>query len=86
LIDLPRNPDGKLTDPGVLTHFAVELIHFLTAMGISQGVIDSMRKFDFSRTANLAFIHSMYVITIPGEPGKSSLTFDSAEDRILDQT
>jgi hypothetical protein len=25
-------------------------------------VIDSMMKFDFSRTAHLAFIHSMYIV------------------------
>ena len=61
LIDLPRIPDGKLTEPGELTHFAKELIHFLTAMGLDQKVVDSMSKFDFSRTANLAFVHSMYV-------------------------
>ncbi|TVY49909.1 Tyrosyl-DNA phosphodiesterase [Lachnellula occidentalis] len=59
LIDLPRNPDGELTEPGELTYFATELIHFLTALGLDQKVIDSMRKFDFSRTANLAFVHSI---------------------------
>lgn len=62
LIDLPRNSGGQRTDPGDLTPFAKELIHFLTAMTLDQKVIDSLRKFDFSRTANLAFVHSMYVL------------------------
>ncbi|TVY39670.1 Tyrosyl-DNA phosphodiesterase [Lachnellula subtilissima] len=59
LIDLPRNPDGELTELDKLTHFATELIHFLTALGLDQKIIDSMRKFDFSRTANLGFVHSI---------------------------
>ncbi|TVY28988.1 Tyrosyl-DNA phosphodiesterase [Lachnellula hyalina] len=59
LIDLPRNPDGELTELGKLTHFATELIYFLTALGLDQKIIDSMRKFDFSRTAHLGFVHSI---------------------------
>jgi len=59
LIDLPRHPEGTTTDPSELTHFAVELIHFLTAMGLDEKVVDSMRRFDFSRTAGFAFVHSM---------------------------
>ncbi|TVY80638.1 Tyrosyl-DNA phosphodiesterase [Lachnellula suecica] len=59
LIDLPRNPDGKLTELGGLTHFGQELIHFVTAMGIDQKIVDGLRRFDYSRTANLAFVHSI---------------------------
>jgi len=59
LIDLPRLPEGQLTDPVQLTHFGEELLYFVKAMGLDQGTIDSMRRFDFSRTAHLAFVHSM---------------------------
>ncbi|CAG8955283.1 hypothetical protein HYFRA_00011265 [Hymenoscyphus fraxineus] len=44
-------------DPG--TFFAIELIHFLKAMGLEKGIIDSLRRFDFSRTEPLAFVHSI---------------------------
>jgi hypothetical protein len=42
-----------------LTDFGTELVHFLKAMGLDQAIIDSLRKFDFSRTAHLAFVHTM---------------------------
>jgi hypothetical protein len=36
-----------------------ELLCFVRAMGLDQSTIDSIRRFDFSRTAQLAFVHSM---------------------------
>jgi hypothetical protein len=42
-----------------LTPFGEELLHFLRAMGLDKPQIESMRRFDFSRTAHLAFVHSM---------------------------
>ncbi|KAF4628738.1 hypothetical protein G7Y89_g9417 [Cudoniella acicularis] len=59
LIDLPRRPEGQLTDPIDYTFFEAELTYFLKAMGLKQSIIDSLRKFDFSRTAPYAFVHSI---------------------------
>lgn len=58
LIDLPRLPAGQ-TDLTNLTPFAAELLYFLEAMGLEQGLISSLKKFDFSQTAHLAFVHTM---------------------------
>ena len=59
MIDLPRLPDGGKAEMEHLTHFAEELFYFLGAMGLKQSIVDSLRKFDFSRTVHLAFVHSM---------------------------
>ncbi|KAH8683045.1 tyrosyl-DNA phosphodiesterase-domain-containing protein [Tricladium varicosporioides] len=59
LIDLPRHPEGKMTAPSEVTSFATELKYFLNAMGLDQKTIDSLGKFDFSRTARLEFVHSI---------------------------
>ena len=57
LIDLPRLAEKAKIEE--LTGFAKELIHFTEALGIEKGIVDSIRRFDFSRTKNLAFLHSM---------------------------
>ncbi|KAE9374473.1 phospholipase D/nuclease [Stipitochalara longipes BDJ] len=57
LIDLPRLPDK--TDLEILTPFGKELLLFLRAMGISEAQINSMKRFDFSKTAQFAFVHSI---------------------------
>ncbi|RDL35212.1 uncharacterized protein BP5553_07143 [Venustampulla echinocandica] len=59
LIDLPRLPNGKVTEDSDLTLFGTELIYFLEKMGLGQATINSIKKFDFSRTAHLAFVHSI---------------------------
>ncbi len=59
LIDLPRLPDGEKTEIDDLPAFGKELFHFVAAMGLDQRMIESMRKFDYSRTSHLAFVHSM---------------------------
>ncbi|KAI9049476.1 hypothetical protein LZ554_006507 [Drepanopeziza brunnea f. sp. 'monogermtubi'] len=56
LIDLPRLPPGEKT---VLTNFANELIYFVEKMGLDQKTATSLQNFDFSRTAHLAFVHSI---------------------------
>ena len=65
MIDLPRLPEGKPSD-GKLTEFAKELFHFVQAMGLDEKLISSLRKFDFSRTSHLGFVHSMLVY--PDDP------------------
>ena len=59
MIDLPRLPEGRKAELEYTTHFEEELFYFLNAMGLEQSIIGSLRKFDFSRTAHLAFVHSM---------------------------
>ncbi|RFU35872.1 hypothetical protein B7463_g521, partial [Scytalidium lignicola] len=59
LIDLPRLPQGKTTPTDQLTAFGKELLYFLTAMGIDQTTVDSIRNFDFTNTSKLAFVHSI---------------------------
>ncbi|KAK0116055.1 hypothetical protein ONS95_013089 [Cadophora gregata] len=57
LIDLPRLPPGSpSTEP---THFAEELLFFLHAIDLDQGIINSLKKFDFTRTSQMAFVHSI---------------------------
>jgi hypothetical protein len=61
LIDLPRLPvpaqKGSQDMP-----FAVELARFLKAQGHGDELVDSLNKYDFSRTAPYGFVHSMWVI------------------------
>jgi hypothetical protein len=44
-----------------LTMFGKELLRFLDAQGMSESIIKSTLKFDFTETSPLAFVHSMYV-------------------------
>lgn len=44
-----------------MTNFGKELLHYLKALGLEESVTRSVRKFDFSRTSHLAFIHTMSV-------------------------
>lgn len=65
LIDLPRSDkDAQITRDN-MTFFGKELVHFLEAMGLQQEIIDSVYKFDFSKTKGLAFVHSMFVLPFP---------------------
>ncbi|KAH7393195.1 tyrosyl-DNA phosphodiesterase-domain-containing protein [Cadophora sp. MPI-SDFR-AT-0126] len=57
LIDLPRlPPDSPATES---THFAEELFFFLDAMSLDHGTVNSLKKFDFSSTSHMAFVHSI---------------------------
>lgn len=59
LIDLPRLPDTKSTPPKPLTTFGKDLVYFLEAQGLESSIIQSLSKFDFSRTTDLAFVHTI---------------------------
>jgi hypothetical protein len=59
IIDLPRLPNMQKTIVDEITPFGRELLRFLGAMEMEQGVKDSILNFDFSRTSHLAFIHSI---------------------------
>jgi hypothetical protein len=58
LIDLPRSPPANHSSHQ-MTPFERELIYFLEAMGLDRKIIQSIPKFDFSRTKDLAFVHSI---------------------------
>ncbi|RKF77326.1 putative tyrosyl-dna phosphodiesterase domain protein [Golovinomyces cichoracearum] len=60
IIDLPRHENAQSSSLKDLTHFAQELIYFLEAQGLPEQVIKSVLNFDFSRTAKIGFVHSMY--------------------------
>lgn len=59
LIDLPRLPGNERASKGSLTPFGRELVVFLEAKGLFASVIDSLYYFDFSRTKDFAFVHSI---------------------------
>lgn len=59
LIDLPRLSATKETPRGNMTGFARELIYFLEAMGLEDSIIQSIHNFDFSKTEDLAFVHTI---------------------------
>lgn len=61
LIDLPRLRNPAHQAANSLTPFGEELSYFLEAQGVDKGMIQSLRKYDFSQTAQLGFVH-----TIPG--------------------
>jgi hypothetical protein len=56
LIDLPLLPEASRSPS---TYFQQELIRFLSAMGLDDNLVGSLQKYDFSRTKNYGFIHSM---------------------------
>ena len=58
LIDLPRLPQPVISKDS-LTSFCGELIYFLMAMKLPKSVIQSVLNFDFSKTKDLAFVHSI---------------------------
>lgn len=59
LIDLPRLAGDQASTRENMTVFGQDLIYFLKAMGLDQNVIESIYKFDFSRTHSLAFVHTI---------------------------
>ena len=59
VIDLPRHSNGQKTTSLDITGFGRELCYFLKAMGMEEGVMENVMNFDFSRTKQLAFIHSI---------------------------
>lgn len=59
LIDLPRLSGTERAPKGSLTPFGRELVVFLEAKGLLPSVIESLYYFDFSRTKDFAFVHSI---------------------------
>lgn len=59
IIDLPRLGDAETGLANNFTAFGEELSYFLTAQGMDERLIKSLRKYDFSETAGYGFVHSM---------------------------
>lgn len=59
MIDLPRLPEGTTVSYTELTTFGKELLYFLKALGMDQTTMNSILKFDFTQTKDLAFVHSI---------------------------
>ncbi|KAL7945716.1 tyrosyl-DNA phosphodiesterase I [Trichoderma barbatum] len=60
LIDLPRL-ESPATLPQRPTGFYTELVYFLQAAGVGDKMVASLSNYDFSKTSDIAFVH-----TIPG--------------------
>lgn len=58
LIDLPKKSQES---PGndSKTAFYEDLVHFLKASTVNENIIAKLEKFDFSKTARYAFVHTM---------------------------
>lgn len=65
LIDLPRmapgdaNPAEKPQERQMTTSFGMNLVRFLDATGLDKRVVQGLINFDFSRTKDIAFVHSI---------------------------
>lgn len=60
VIDLPKLPaDHERLTIDQMTFFGKELLYFFEAMGLDGKIIQSILRFDFSRTKDLAFVHSI---------------------------
>lgn len=66
LIDLPRldhpaSIHASAARNHAPTRFYTELVYFLQATGVGEKMVASLANYDFSRTADIAFVHTMYV-------------------------
>ncbi|KAL7932010.1 phospholipase D/nuclease [Trichoderma chlorosporum] len=61
LIDLPRLENPATIAPQTPTGFYTELVYFLQATGVGDKMVASLSNYDFSKTSDIAFVH-----TIPG--------------------
>ncbi|OIW33324.1 phospholipase D/nuclease [Coniochaeta ligniaria NRRL 30616] len=59
IIDLPKIEDAEGLAANQLTPFGEDLIYFLEAQGVPDGLIRSLAKYDFSETARYGFVHSI---------------------------
>lgn len=59
LIDLPRMENPATHHQP--TRFYTELVYFLQATGVAEKMVASLSNYDFSKTSELAFVHTMCV-------------------------
>ena len=66
LIDLPRQEDNAAAASRTSeTRFSKDLSRFLSAAGVDEKMVNSLRNYDFSATADIGFVCSMYVKFAP---------------------
>ncbi|KAL6885362.1 phospholipase D/nuclease [Trichoderma longibrachiatum] len=58
LIDLPRL-ENPATTPQSPTAFYTELVYFLQATGVGDKMVASLSNYDFSKTSDIAFVHTI---------------------------
>jgi hypothetical protein len=63
LIDLPRLEDPAVHPPQTPTGFYTELVYFLQATGVGEKMVASLSNYDFSKTSDIAFVHTMCVLS-----------------------
>lgn len=63
LIDLPRLEDPAASPPQTPTGFYTELVYFLQATGVGEKMVASLSNYDFSKTSDIAFVHTMCVLS-----------------------
>jgi len=59
LVDLPRVDEDSRREANQLTDFGEDLCYFLTAQGLDEKLVASLRNYDFSETKRLGFVHTM---------------------------
>ncbi|KAB5570054.1 tyrosyl-DNA phosphodiesterase-domain-containing protein [Coniochaeta sp. 2T2.1] len=59
LIDLPLIQDEEKQKGNKLTPFGEELVYFLEKQTVPDGLVRSLRKYDFEETRRLGFLHSV---------------------------
>jgi hypothetical protein len=67
LIDLPRLENAATPHVnaarihGSNPRFYTELVYFLQATGVGEKMVASLANYDFSKTSDIAFVHTMCV-------------------------
>ena len=59
IIDVPKIDADASGAQRKITEFGEELCYFLTAQGMDEKLVKSLRNYDFSETAGYGFVHSM---------------------------
>lgn len=59
LIDLPKKEPAKQTSTEDFTPFGEDLSFFLRAQGVSETMINTLHKYDFSETERYGFVHTI---------------------------
>ena len=57
MVDLPRR--SAIANEAPFPLFYEDLIYFLKASTLDDSIIEKLSEFDFSKTADIAFVHTM---------------------------
>ena len=59
IIDLPKLSEADQKDPEPLTPFGQDMCFFLKAQGLDEGLVSSLKNYDFTETRHYGFVHTM---------------------------